>query len=79
MNKLNATDKNPLSKIQSLNKEKANKHEDKSKIQYELLSNKIIELKKFIYLEIKKVRQDLQRVLVLIPKKAQIQQYISDT
>jgi hypothetical protein len=50
-------------------KQKPYPYKDASKILSTTLNNDFRELKKFIYLEIKKLRQDLQRILALIPKK----------
>jgi hypothetical protein len=70
LNKQNASEKSRLSPIDSFSKDKLYQSKDASKIQYRTLDNNFMELKKFIYLEIKKLRQDLQRIVALIPKKA---------
>ncbi len=69
LNKLNTSEKSRLSPIDSFSKEKLYQSKDASKIHYRTVNNNFIELKKFIYLEIKKIRQDLQSILVLISKK----------
>jgi hypothetical protein len=70
LNRLNTSEKSRFSPIDSLSKEKLYQSKDASKIHYKTLNNNFMELRKFIYLEIKKVRQDLHRILALIPKKA---------
>ena len=70
LNRQNASEKSRLSPIDSLSKEKLYQSKDASKIHYRTLNNNFVELKKFIYLEIKKLRQDLHRILALIPKDA---------
>jgi hypothetical protein len=71
LNKLNTSDKSRLSPIDSFGKEKLYQSKDASKIHYRTVNNNFMELKKFIYLEIKKLRQDLQRIVALIDTKAQ--------
>ena len=70
LNKLNTSEKSRLSPIDSFSKEKLYQSKDASKIHYRTVNNNFMELKKFIYLEIKKLRQDLQRIVALIDTKA---------
>jgi len=70
LNKQNASEKSRLSPIDSFSKEKLYQSKDASKIHYRTLNYNFLELKKFIYLEIKKLRQDLHSILALIHKKA---------
>ena len=68
-NKLNTLEKNLLSPIDSLSKQKPYASEDTGKIRYSTLNNNFMELKKFIYVEIKKLRRELQRIATLIDAK----------
>ena len=70
LKKANTLEKNLLSSIDSIDKQKPYQSEDNIKISYKNLDNDLRELKKFIYLEIKKLRLDLRRIMALIPKKA---------
>jgi hypothetical protein len=70
LKKANTLEKNLLSSIDSIDKQKPYPSEDTTKISYKNLDNDLRELKKFIYLEIKKLRLDLRRIMALIPKKA---------
>jgi hypothetical protein len=70
LKKANTSEKSLLSLIDSIDKQKPNPSEDNIKTSYKNLNNDLRELKKFIYLEIKKLRLDLRRILALIPKKA---------
>ena len=70
LKKANTLEKNLLSSIDSIDKQKPYQPEDNIKISYKNLDNDLRELKKFIYLEIKKLRLDLRRIMALIPKKA---------
>ena len=70
LKKANTLEKNLLSSIDSIDKQKPYPSEDNIKISYKNLDNDLRELKKFIYLEIKKLRLDLRRIMALIPKKA---------
>jgi hypothetical protein len=63
-------EKSHLSSIDSFSKEKPYPSRDASKIHYKTLNDDFRELKKFIYLEIKKLREDLHSILALIHKKA---------
>lgn len=69
VNKLNKLEKKLILPIASFSKQKPYPFKDTSKIDYRNLNNDLRELKKFIYLEIKKLREDLQRLLALIDKK----------
>jgi len=69
VNNANTLEKNPLSSIDSISKQKPYPSKDKSKIYYRNLNNDLRALKKFIYLEIKKLRIDLQRIMTLIHQK----------
>jgi hypothetical protein len=69
VNKINALEKDPLSPIDSFSKQRPYPSKDTGKIQYSTLNNNFVELKKFIYLEIKKLRRDLQRISTLIHAK----------
>jgi hypothetical protein len=70
LNKLNTSEKSRLSSIDSSSKQKPYPYKDASKILSTTLNNDFRELKKFIYLEIKKLRKDLQGILTLIHKRA---------
>jgi hypothetical protein len=70
LKKANTLEKSLLSSIDSLSKQKPYKSKNASKIHYRTLNNNFKELKKFIYLEIKRLREDLQRIVTLIDKKA---------
>lgn len=70
VNKLNTLDKSRLSSIDSLGKQKPYQSKDAGKIHPNTLNHNFMELKKFIYLEIKKMRKDLQRIMALIDAKA---------
>jgi hypothetical protein len=70
LNKLNTSEKSRLSPIDSFSKEKLYQSKDETKIHYRTVNNNFMELKKFIYLEIKKLREDLQSILTFIHKKA---------
>jgi len=70
LKKANTLEKSLLSSIDSIDKQKPYQPEDNIKISYKNLNNDLRELKKFIYLEIKKLRLDLRRIMALIPKKA---------
>jgi len=70
LNKVNTLEKSHLSSIDSFSKEKPYPSKDANKIPYKTLNNDFRELKKFIYLEIKKLRKDLHSILALIHKKA---------
>ena len=70
LRKVNTLEKGLLSSIDSLSKQKPYRSKDASKIHFRTLNNDLIELKKFIYLEIRKLREDLQGILKLIQKKA---------
>jgi hypothetical protein len=70
LKKANTLEKNLLSSIDSIDKQKPYPSEDNIKISYKNLDNDLRELKKFIYLEIKKLRLELRRIMALIPKKA---------
>ena len=69
LKRVNTLEKSRPSPIDSSSKQKPYPYKDASKILSTTLNNDFRELKKFIYLEIKKLRQDLQRILALIPKK----------
>jgi len=69
VNKVNTLEKNRLSPIDSFSKQRAYPPKDTGKIQYRNLNNDLRELKKFIHLEIKKLREDLQRIATLIHAK----------
>ena len=69
LNKVKTLEKSHLSSIDSFSKEKPYPSRDASKIHYKTLNDDFRELKKFIYLEIKKLREDLRSILVLIHKK----------
>ena len=69
LKRVNTLEKSRPSPIDSPSKQKPYPYKDASKILSTTLNNDFRELKKFIYLEIKKLRQDLQRILALIPKK----------
>jgi hypothetical protein len=69
LNKLNKLEKSHLSPIDSFSKQKPYQSKDASKIHNRNSNNDFRELKKFIYLEIQKLRADLQSILVLIQKK----------
>jgi hypothetical protein len=71
LKKANTLEKNLLSSIDSIDKQKPYPSEDTTKISYKNLDNDLRELKKFIYLEIKKLRSDLQRLMAIVSKKAQ--------
>jgi hypothetical protein len=58
LKKANTLEKNLLSSIDSIDKQKPYPSEDTTKISYKNLDNDLRELKKFIYLEIKKLRLD---------------------
>lgn len=66
LNKLNTLEKSRVSPIDSFSKEKLYQSKDVSKIYYRTLNNNFKELKKFIHMEIKKLREDLQRIVALI-------------
>ena len=70
VNKLNTLEKSRLSSIDSLSKQKPYQSKDTGNIRYSTSNNNFMELKKFIYLEIKKLRKDLQRLAALIDAKA---------
>ena len=70
LKKVNTLEKNRLSLIDSFRKEGIYQSKDVSKIHSRNLNNDLKELKKFIYLEIKKLREELQGILTLIHKKA---------
>ena len=70
VNKLNTLEKSRLSSIDSLSKQKPYQSKDTGNIRYSTSNNDFMELKKFIYLEIKKLRKDLQRLAALIDAKA---------
>jgi hypothetical protein len=70
VNKINALEKSRLSPIDSLSKQKSYQSKDAGKIHYNNLNNNFMELKKFIYLEIHKLRKDLRRIAALINAKA---------
>ncbi len=70
LKKVNTLEKNRLSPIDSFRKERIYQSKDVSKIHSRNLNNDLKELKKFIHLEIKKLREDLQGILTLIHKKA---------
>jgi hypothetical protein len=70
LNKLNKLEKSRLSPIDSFSKKSLYQPKDVSKIHSRTVNNEFKELKKFIYLEIKKLREDLQGILKLIHKKA---------
>ena len=70
LNKVNTLEKNHLSSIDSFSKERIYQSKDASKIHSRTLNNDFRELKKYIYLEIKKLREDLHSILTLIHKKA---------
>ena len=70
LNKVKTLEKSHLSAIDSFSKEKPYPSRDASKIHYKTLNDDFRELKKFIYLEIKKLREDLHSILALIHKKA---------
>ena len=69
-NKINTLEKSRLSSIDSLGKQKPYQSKDAGKIHPSTLNHNFMELKKFIYLEIKKLRKDLQRITALIDTKA---------
>jgi hypothetical protein len=68
--KLNTLKKSRLSSIDYLGKQKPYQSKDAGKIHSSTLNHNFMELKKFIYLEIKKIRKDLQRITALIDAKA---------
>jgi hypothetical protein len=68
LKKVNTLEKNRLSPIDSFSKESIYQTKDLDKIHSRNLNNDLKELKKFIYLEIKKLREDLQGILALIHK-----------
>jgi len=70
VNKVNTLEKNRLSPIDSFSKQRLYPSKDSGRIHYRNLNNDLRELKKFIHLEIKKLREDLQQVMTLIYKKA---------
>ena len=70
LKKANTLEKNLLSSIDSIDKQKPYPSEDNIKISYKNLDNDLRELKKFIFLEIKKLRLDLRRIMALINTKA---------
>ena len=70
VNKLNTLEKSRLSSIDSLGKQKPYQYKGAKKIHHSTLNNNFMELKKFIYLEIQKLRKDLQRITALIDAKA---------
>ncbi len=70
LKKANTLEESLLSSIDSLSKQKPFASKDASKNHYRNLNNDFKELKSFIYLEIKKLREDLQRIVTLIHKKA---------
>ncbi len=70
LKKVNTLEKSLLSPIDSFSKERLYQPKDVSKIHSRTLNNDFKELKKFIYLEIKKLREDLQSILTFIHKKA---------
>jgi hypothetical protein len=69
LKKANTLEKSLLSSIDSIDKQKPNLSEDNIKTSYKNLDYDLRELKKFIYLEIKKLRSDLRKIMALIPKK----------
>jgi hypothetical protein len=70
LKKANTLEKNLLSSIDSINKQKQYTPKYADKIYYRNLNNDLRELKKFIYLEIKRLRSDLQRLMAIISKKS---------
>ena len=70
LKKANTLEKSLLSSIDSIDKQKPYQSEDNIKISYKNLDNDLRELKKFIFLEIKKLRLDLRRIMALINTKA---------
>jgi hypothetical protein len=69
-NKLNTLKKSRSSSIDSLGKQKPYQSKGAEKIHHSNLNNNFLELKKFIYLEIQKLRKDLQIIAALIDSKA---------
>jgi hypothetical protein len=69
VSKINTLEKSLSSPIDAFSKQKPYPSKDASKIHYRNLNNDLRELKKFIHLEIKKLREDLQRILALISEK----------
>jgi len=72
LNEINALEKNLLSPIDSFSKQRPYPSKEPGRIHYRNLNNDLMELKKFIHLEIKKLREDLRQVMTLIYKKAHI-------
>jgi len=70
VNKINTLEKNLLSPIDSFNKQRPYPPKDTGKIHYRNLNYDLRELKKFIHLEIKKLREDMQQIMTLIYKKS---------
>jgi len=69
VNKINALEKDLLSPIDSFSKQRPYPSKDTGEIQYRTINIDFVELKKFFYLEIKKLRRDLQRIATLIHAK----------
>jgi len=70
LKRVNTLEKSRPSPIDSSSKQKPYPYKDASKILSTTLNNDFRELKKFIYLEIKKLREDMQGILTLIHKRA---------
>jgi hypothetical protein len=66
---LSILDKDLLSPTNSSRKQIPFPLKDKGKIHYSTLNYNFNEMKKFIYLEIKKLRKDLQRIATLLHAK----------
>jgi hypothetical protein len=70
VNKLNTLEKSFLSPIDYVRKEKPFISKDESEIDYRTINNNFIELGKFISLELRNLRAELQSMLTLINKKS---------
>lgn len=70
VNKLNTVERSRSSPIDTFSKQKPYQSKDASKIYYRSLNNNFKELKKFIYLEIKKLKKDLQRIAASIEARS---------
>ena len=68
-NQFNTPEKNVSPSTGSFRKQKQYGSKDTGKIQYRTLNTNFMELKKFIYLEIQKLRRDLHKIATLIDAK----------